>query len=671
MKFIAPEFLYALGFLAIPILIHLFNFRRYKTVQFSQVRFLKSVKKQTQSTSKLKHLIVLLCRLLALACIVFAFAQPIIVEQNSSVKAGKKGVIIYLDNSFSMQSNAEASNLLSIAKTQAISIVESFSASDRFQLITNNFDGSELRWLTKDAFINKLQQVDFSPIFRSIDQVIQRTNANSNKDEFTISKYFISDLQAINYNLSELKNITDSTELTFLNLKADKVENAWIKSAETFQPFHLPELSEQLSFKVKQQAEEEKAYNGKLYLNKQLKNPFNISEFEDSTSQILNYKNPSTTEVLGELIIKDYPVTFDDTLYFNYPLNKKINVVQLYSTSENKNLTQLFNNDSLINYQTVNNQQLDLELISSANFVIVTNLIEFSSGLNNVLQELVEKGGSILLLPNNNTNGINNFLKNYGLYYSAYKNDSTEVADLNLQARVFNDVFEKKPENINLPKVSNYSPFNSLKQLSNENILGLKNGVSMLKKYNVNNGKIYLSAVNLNPENSTFANHAIFVPLVFNMALQSILAQPLSFEIGERSVIVEANSLSESPLRIKSNDSEFIPKQFKVVNGIELILGNNIKKAGHYSIVQGDEILGSLSFNYNRNESQLTFLSTNDLKEMLNNTKLKYKLIANSNVTLSQEIKQSENGISLWKYFIAFALLFLGLEILFLRILKG
>ncbi|MBL4710371.1 MAG: BatA domain-containing protein, partial [Flavobacteriales bacterium] len=119
MKFIAPEFLYALGFLAIPILIHLFNFRRYKTVKFSQVRFLKSVKKQTQSTSKLKHIIVLLCRCFALAALVLAFAQPILEKDNQPIAVGKKGVVIYLDNSFSMQANAEVGSLLDLAKSKA------------------------------------------------------------------------------------------------------------------------------------------------------------------------------------------------------------------------------------------------------------------------------------------------------------------------------------------------------------------------------------------------------------------------------------------------------------------------------------------------------------------------------------------------------------------------
>ncbi|MBL0031994.1 MAG: BatA domain-containing protein [Bacteroidetes bacterium] len=78
MQFIYPEFLFALSVLAIPIIIHLFNFRRFKKIYFTNVRFLKEIKQDTQSKSKLKHLLVLLSRLLALTFLVLAFAQPFI-----------------------------------------------------------------------------------------------------------------------------------------------------------------------------------------------------------------------------------------------------------------------------------------------------------------------------------------------------------------------------------------------------------------------------------------------------------------------------------------------------------------------------------------------------------------------------------------------------------------
>ena len=76
MEFLYPGFLLALLALAIPIILHLFYFRRFKKVYFTNVRFLKEVKEQTSARSKLRNLLVLLMRLLAVAMLVFAFAQP-------------------------------------------------------------------------------------------------------------------------------------------------------------------------------------------------------------------------------------------------------------------------------------------------------------------------------------------------------------------------------------------------------------------------------------------------------------------------------------------------------------------------------------------------------------------------------------------------------------------
>src|SRR6202008_351487 len=101
MSFVYPAFLYSLFAILIPIIIHLFNFRKYKTVYFTNVKFLRELKQESQSKSRLKELLILLSRILAISCLVLAFAQPVIVDKNSKVKVGQKAVGIFIDNSFS------------------------------------------------------------------------------------------------------------------------------------------------------------------------------------------------------------------------------------------------------------------------------------------------------------------------------------------------------------------------------------------------------------------------------------------------------------------------------------------------------------------------------------------------------------------------------------------
>ena len=70
MQFVNPLFLIALSALAIPILIHLFNFRKYKKVYFTNVHFLQEIQQETKKQSQLRQLLILLARLLAIAALV-------------------------------------------------------------------------------------------------------------------------------------------------------------------------------------------------------------------------------------------------------------------------------------------------------------------------------------------------------------------------------------------------------------------------------------------------------------------------------------------------------------------------------------------------------------------------------------------------------------------------
>jgi hypothetical protein len=164
MSFIYPAFLWALTALSIPIIIHLFQFRRFKRVYFTNVRFLREVKEQTTARNRLKHLLVLLCRLLALAFLVFAFAQPFLPQTANTVAQGSRAVSVYIDNSFSMQARTQNDvQLLDKAKLKAREIANAYGPEDRFQLLTNDFEGKHQRLVGKDEFLANLDEVQLSP----------------------------------------------------------------------------------------------------------------------------------------------------------------------------------------------------------------------------------------------------------------------------------------------------------------------------------------------------------------------------------------------------------------------------------------------------------------------------------------------------------------------------
>jgi hypothetical protein len=105
MSFINPAFLWAMFAISIPIIIHLINFRRHKTLYFSNTRFLEDIRKETQTRTRLKHLLMLIARILTIAMLVFAFAVPFIPNNNVNSNKQSEVNVIYIDNSFSMESS--------------------------------------------------------------------------------------------------------------------------------------------------------------------------------------------------------------------------------------------------------------------------------------------------------------------------------------------------------------------------------------------------------------------------------------------------------------------------------------------------------------------------------------------------------------------------------------
>ena len=151
MQFLFPYFLWALAAIAIPIIIHLFQFRKFKKIYFTNVRFLKEIKEETTNRNKLKNLLILLSRILAVMALVFAFAQPFI-PKGEAVKSGVNYVSLFVDNSFSMTAARNDIPLLDYAKDKARSIIKAYDEKDKFQILTHDFEGKHLRFVKGRCF---------------------------------------------------------------------------------------------------------------------------------------------------------------------------------------------------------------------------------------------------------------------------------------------------------------------------------------------------------------------------------------------------------------------------------------------------------------------------------------------------------------------------------------
>ena len=160
LQFQNPNILWGLISLVIPIIIHLFNFKRFKPIYFSNLKFLKDITADNKNRSKIKSWLLLLTRLLALACLVIAFAQPYIPSKHTTTTNNKQQNIahIYVDNSFSMNAETDKGIAIEIAKAKAIELVNSFSDDTQFKIINNDKKG-RLPFLNRESAISRIQEI--------------------------------------------------------------------------------------------------------------------------------------------------------------------------------------------------------------------------------------------------------------------------------------------------------------------------------------------------------------------------------------------------------------------------------------------------------------------------------------------------------------------------------
>src|SRR5690554_2589944 len=266
MNFVYPNILYFLLLLIIPIIIHLFNFRRYKKLYFSSLQFIMKVEKETNATKNLRHYIILTCRMLAFTALIFAFAQPYIPTSDQS-KSYENLIPIYLDNSFSMSAKGSNGDLLNQAKTTVQQIADAYPKGQRYILVTNSLNGAEHRIITRSELEDKLEYVNLSPISRSITNPLEslKEYLNSIAYDGNLHYYVISDFQQ--RNLKETKAQIDTTaNYSFLQLAPQIKRNLYIDSIWFDQPFQRVNNNNSLNIRI-QNTGDEKLTNVEVNLN--------------------------------------------------------------------------------------------------------------------------------------------------------------------------------------------------------------------------------------------------------------------------------------------------------------------------------------------------------------------------------------------------------------------
>lgn len=682
MTFLQPSFLWALTALALPVIIHLFNFRKYKKVYFTNVKFLRQVQIETKSKSRLRELLVLLFRMLMLAALVLAFSQPVIRDKNNAqIQAGSRYISLYIDNSFSMENLGRNGPLLDQARQKAKELVNAFGIQDKFQVLTNEFQGKQQRFCDKQEAIALIDEIRSSAVPRKLNQVIERQRELLNGTGSNAKRMFIlSDAQKSTFNLLQLQK-QDSTPIALVPFAPNLVNNVFIDSCWFESPVQQSGEIQHLRARIVNKGDKTiESGSAKLLVNG---NPIALSSFTllpgALTELRFTFECKTSGLNFGSVKIDDYPVTFDDVFYFAFNSQLNIPVYLINGNVQSGDALQaLFSNDSLFQVSIGTESQINYSTFRKVEVIVLNQLKDIPSGLVSELQRFSEKGGAIIVLPADAETGLGytgllSALNLPGL--GAADTSNLRVEKIELASGFYSGVFEKLEEDLNLPLIKKHYRLNKNSRNDFEALLKLINGDILLGRSKFKQAEVYLFSASLNNSSGSFGKHALFVPTFYRMCFAAIKQAPLYYPVISNTALYYSGVYSEEemPPRIVSFDStmEVIPELRNTTHALKLFTRDQITRPGFYTLKKGNKTLQALAFNYERLESDLSCYSIEELENHLSDQHLSTVKILNANEKdFTEQVLQGSEPKRLWKLFIILALVFLLAESVVLRILK-
>jgi hypothetical protein len=666
MQFLYPAFLWALTALAIPIILHLFYFRRYKKVYFSNLRFLREVKEETSARNRLRNLLILISRLLAMAFIILAFAQPVI-PLKDAVKVGIRNVSVFIDNSFSMQSFGKDLSLFDKARQKAKEIINGYSTEDRFQVIGHELSASQTQWVGRDEALIRLEEMEYTPDVKPLSVVIGRQKQSFSRENGNPTSWIISDFQKT---ITDLKDDDSTLHVNLLPLRGVQEKNVAIDTAWFESPIQTLNQTSILLYTLHNFADED-ADNIRVTID------LDGQEKPDQTVDIRSGQVISDTAKITILTtgwhelairISDFPVTFDDTYYLTFYVDEHLRILSINEQSENKKVAAIFaNSEYFILDQSLSNN-IQYANFPDYNLIIVNELTHISSGLMTELKKYVDEGGKVLFFPSasGTLDQYNAFLKMMGANeFKAWEEKEKQVGSINTDAFIYKDVFTRTRPNMRLPKVT--ASFNlSAAGRKGQSLLSFRDGTDFISFYTPGKGAFAVVSSPLDEKiNDLTLQPEIFVPLVYKMAIYTSNARRLSYTIGvDHLVPLDRNDINlDEDIKV-TGASEFIPGLSPLGSKILLDVLEQVKTSGFYKVMQKEKWVASLAFNYDRKESDLALTSTEEL------TQHKHMKVwdTNDETDFTQLIESTQQGKPLWKWCVILSLIFIAAEIALIRL---
>ena len=660
MTFLYPSMLWALTALLIPIAVHLFNFRRHKTVYFSNTAMLKTIQQENAKTKKLKYLVALMLRCLFFIALVMAFAFPYRPEETSKINTEEGLMGVYLDNSMSMKTQSSKTTLLEDARESAKNLVGKCTPSTRFLLMTNNFEVQNEYPMNQEEMLDQLDRMnpDGSPV--KMNAIIDRFDMLKKRHGFEETVLFAySDFQKNMLDLTGARNDT-SLQMVVIPMQAENHSNISIDSVWLDSPVMQVGLANEAHLLVSNRGE--KGVKG-LPVNMSMDGKVVASTTVDvdgnaSAELTMQFLPQQTGFMRCSVSLTDYPITFDDAYHFVIETRPSLDVVELNADGKSSAASLVFSDDPQYHFVPMDPSRIDMQALSKAQLIIVSKASSLNETMRQVLLDDAAEGASVVFFHDDGKIIDTNMML---------------VSDLALRHDFFSDIILDLPQHADFPKVKQHVRL--MPDAKASTLMHLDNGDPLLTMKPVGKGYVFDFATTLDEQWSTLADHSLFVPLMLKMAFLGGGVGRIAYVLGEDKSLIfsDLSAVSDGELNVRNEDGSFemMPAHEVRNNRMCVYFQDDLPEAGCYELVLNDSVRSVMAWNESRLESDMHFVEKEDIVKVFEDHGFEVAAVLEPGAFAAHDLVEAmARKSSLWRWLVLLALLALAGEVAVLRFWK-
>lgn len=716
MTFLNPLVLLGLLAAAIPILLHLFNLRKLRTIEFSTLTFLKELQKSKIRRIKIRQWLLLLLRTLLVILLVMAFARPTVRGPLSGIvgERAKTTAVFILDDTPSMVAADDQGEYWQQAVDAALRVVEIMHDGDEIYLL-------KLSTLSQRGAETDIQPIRNLPMLRAalrdvklsfrhhtledalrLSARLLAASTNLNKEVYLFSDFQeggIASEQSTAFAPESL--FPESVRFFAVQIGKRQPNNIGIESVTI--PTTMFEPGKAFQVRVRLVNAGENAVEGfivSLFLNGERVTQKGVDIASRSSTEVEFTAVPKSAGILeGKVELESDDLDFDNRRYFTVDIPASVRVLLVGTPTDLQYVrlalgTREATTASTFQLRETTTERLAASDILASDVILFSNPRDLSAAQTEQLSAFLASGRGIVVFPGSQTQPVvfnadfADKLKSPALLGieqlrpdpARDEIESFVTFDrVDLRHPVFQGMFEEDPRlastrrpsspqrAIETPNVKTFARFQAPPQA--RTVIALSNGSPFLLEAPALQGRILLFAVAPNLDWSDFPLKGLFVPLM-HRAVAYLAAEPQMGEllVGEEASLRTRSRSTEKWTILSPTKGETVV-QPTTTGREQIIRFRDTETPGIYTLNSGATAVRKFAVNLHPDESRTAKADAAELDRMYRRVGIATETlqIVEPTEEIQRTILQARLGVELWKYFLLAALIIALVEMFVAR----